>query len=56
MLRTSWLIALTVTTTLIVASVPCLPSVAIAQHYEQTNLVSDVPGLAKTTDPNLVNS
>lgn len=26
-----------------------------AQHYEQTNLVSDVPGLAATTDPNLVN-
>ncbi|HZM86880.1 MAG TPA: TIGR03118 family protein [Blastocatellia bacterium] len=26
-----------------------------AQHYQQTNLVSDVPGLAATTDPNLVN-
>ena len=26
-----------------------------AQHYQQTNLVSDVPGLAKFTDPNLVN-
>jgi uncharacterized protein (TIGR03118 family) len=56
MLRTSWLIAFSVTTTLIVASVLCHPSVAIAQQYEQTNLVSDVPGLAKTTDPNLVNS
>jgi len=28
---------------------------ASAQHYQQTNLVSDVPGLAATTDPNLVN-
>jgi len=28
---------------------------AIGQHYRQTNLVSDVPGLAPTTDPNLVN-
>jgi uncharacterized protein (TIGR03118 family) len=25
------------------------------QHYKQTNLVSDVPGMAKVTDPNLVN-
>ena len=28
---------------------------ANAQHYVQTNLVSDIPGLATTTDPNLVN-
>lgn len=27
-----------------------------AQHYQQTNLVSDVPGLAAVTDPNLVNA
>src|SRR5947208_16133279 len=26
-----------------------------AQHYQQTNLVSDVPGMAATTDPHLVN-
>ena len=26
------------------------------QHYKQTNLVSDVPGMAQTTDPNLVNA
>src|ERR1051325_6649373 len=26
-----------------------------AQHFQQTNLVSDVPGLAATTDPHLVN-
>jgi len=26
-----------------------------AQHYQQTNLVSDVPGLAPVIDPNLVN-
>jgi uncharacterized protein (TIGR03118 family) len=26
------------------------------QHYKQTNLVSDIPGVAATTDPNLVNA
>src|SRR5258707_11834714 len=31
-------------------------SLASAQKYVQTNLVSDIPGLAATTDPNLVNS
>lgn len=29
---------------------------ANAQHYAQTNLVSDIPHLAATTDPNLVNA
>jgi len=32
----------------------CFASV-FAQHYQQTNLVSDIPGLAPVTDPNLVN-
>jgi hypothetical protein len=32
------------------------PLTAAAQpHYKQTNLVSDVPGLAQHTDPDLVN-
>jgi uncharacterized protein (TIGR03118 family) len=31
-------------------------TIANAQKYVQTNLVSDIPGLAATTDPNLVNS
>ena len=31
-------------------------SLASAQKYTQTNLVSDIPGLAATTDPNLVNA
>jgi uncharacterized protein (TIGR03118 family) len=26
-----------------------------AQHYKQTNLISDLPGMAAATDPNLVN-
>ena len=26
------------------------------QHYKQTNLISDLPGMAATTDPNLVNA
>ncbi len=32
-----------------------LPAVTKAQHYTQTNLVSDQPGVAPVTDPNLVN-
>jgi len=32
-----------------------VPATVCAQHYIQTNLVSDVPGLAPVTDPNLVN-
>ena len=32
----------------------CFASV-FAQHYQQTNLVSDIPGLAPVTDPDLVN-
>lgn len=33
-----------------------LPSLVLAQHYKQTNLVSNLPGVAATTDPNLVNA
>src|SRR5215204_7170826 len=33
----------------------CAPAPVSAQHYQQTNLVSDVPGLAQFTDPDLVN-
>src|SRR6266566_5324520 len=29
---------------------------AVAQRYNQTNIVSDIPGLAITTDPNLKNA
>ena len=32
-----------------------LPAITPAQHYQQTNLVSDVPGMAPVTDPNLIN-
>ena len=32
-----------------------LPAVTEAQHYTQTNLVSDQPNVAAVTDPNLVN-
>lgn len=37
----------------LVAAACALP--ALAQHYKQTNLVSDQPGVATTTDGNLVN-
>jgi len=33
----------------------CASAPVFAQHYQQTNLVSDLPGLAAATDPNLVN-
>jgi uncharacterized protein (TIGR03118 family) len=33
-----------------------LPSLTPAQHYTQTNLVSDLPGMAPVTDPNLRNA
>jgi uncharacterized protein (TIGR03118 family) len=36
----------------VIAFVPA----AMAQHYLQTNLVSDIPGLATFTDPDLVNA
>jgi len=31
-----------------------LPTLTLAQHYKQTNLVSDIIGMAPTHDPNLV--
>ncbi|HKQ05402.1 MAG TPA: TIGR03118 family protein [Blastocatellia bacterium] len=44
-----------ITFALTVGMTLCLSTNAAAQHYQQTNLVSDVPGMAPTTDPNLVN-
>lgn len=41
---------------LIATVITIIPAVAFAQHYHQTNLVSDVPGLAASTDPDLVNA
>jgi uncharacterized protein (TIGR03118 family) len=32
-----------------------LPALTFAQHYQQTNLVSDISGMAATFDPNLKN-
>jgi uncharacterized protein (TIGR03118 family) len=37
-------------------TIVALSGISAAQKYEQRNLVSDVPGLAKITDPNLVNA
>jgi uncharacterized protein (TIGR03118 family) len=36
-------------------SLSLFPAVTQAQHYEQTNLVSDIAGMAPTFDPNLKN-
>src|SRR5207237_9427816 len=33
----------------------CISMHAFAQHYQQINLVSDVPGMPPVTDANLVN-
>jgi uncharacterized protein (TIGR03118 family) len=38
-----------------IASYSYAQSASPSQHYKQTNLVSDIPGMASTTDPNLVN-
>jgi hypothetical protein len=32
-----------------------VPNLTHAQHYNQTNLISDLPGMAAHTDPNLKN-
>jgi uncharacterized protein (TIGR03118 family) len=32
-----------------------VPNVMLAQHYTQENLISDIPGMAANTDPNLKN-
>jgi uncharacterized protein (TIGR03118 family) len=38
-----------------ILSIFLLPAAAQAQHYKQTNLVSDIAGMAPTFDPNLKN-
>ncbi len=40
---------------LAVIAVSVFPAVTFAQHYTQTDLVSDIAGLAKNRDANLVN-
>jgi uncharacterized protein (TIGR03118 family) len=54
-LRRSHLLKRAVTWPGILLMVLGISSGASAQHYQQTNLVSDVPGLAPVTDANLVN-
>lgn len=41
---------------LVIAVIPSMSQPAPPAGYQQTNLVSDVPGLAMFTDPNLVNA
>ncbi len=38
-----------------VLSLFLFPALTPAQHYKQTNLVSDLPGMAAVQDPNLIN-
>lgn len=44
-----------IVSTLVLIMSLALSAQAIGQGYAKTNLVSDIPGLAKFTDPNLVN-
>src|SRR6267378_4379405 len=39
----------------IVSALALCSAIVVGQHYNQTNLVSDIPNLAAKTDPNLVN-
>src|SRR6185437_3105939 len=50
--RLGWLVGLTVATLVVVPT----RAGAAAGGYTQTNLVSDQPGVAQLTDPNLVNA
>jgi uncharacterized protein (TIGR03118 family) len=53
--RAIWL-ALTALVAAAAVAVPIATSVGDpANHYTQTNLISDIPGVARITDPNLVN-
>ena len=42
--------------TLLAVGLSLLPAVTKAQHYTQTNLVSDIAGQAPLQDPNLQNA
>ncbi len=53
---TSWMTRCAVIIMLFAVSVISFTMPAAAEHYQQVNLVSDIPGLAQVTDPNLVNS
>jgi uncharacterized protein (TIGR03118 family) len=54
--RSSWKNVTALVVALLIAVVPSLSQPAPPAGYQQTNLVSDVPGLAAVTDPNLVNA
>jgi uncharacterized protein (TIGR03118 family) len=47
-------LAMAVTILIAASAQPALAD-GVADNFAQTNLVSDIPGVAKTTDPNLVN-
>jgi uncharacterized protein (TIGR03118 family) len=50
------LLALTALVTAVAVAVPIASSIGDpANQYTQTNLISDIPGVARITDPNLVN-
>jgi len=52
----TWKIFRTYLATMAFLAFGCLVANAKGPFYQQTNLISDIPGLARTTDANLVNS
>ena len=54
--RALWGGLLAMAAALVATAVPVAPSsAATSGRYQQTNLISDIPGVARITDPNLVN-
>jgi uncharacterized protein (TIGR03118 family) len=53
--RFNRLVWLAVTTVAVASTSQCVLADGISNSFSQTNLVSDIPGLAKTTDPDLIN-
>lgn len=57
MRRSRWIGALAALAGLVAVAIPVAASASdpTAVEYQQTNLISDIPGVARITDPNLVN-
>src|SRR5450755_3093371 len=53
--RARWGVPLALVVVVAAAAVPVVASAGTSGQYVQTNLISDIPGVARITDPNLVN-
>ncbi len=52
---TVWRLGLLAVLAIAAAAIPVVASAGTSSQYQQTNLISDIPGVARITDPNLVN-